>query len=224
MAKYATEVIQTPVSDLEWVIISGEGKENLNGDMQYQASLVLDVENNEKHSAFKKQIDDFWAANKPQGFKGDEPDSNGLYPHKVPTGEKDEDGDNLYETTGKLILATKTKTTFADGNEKKIKVFNSKGAEVNLGDKKIANGSRGRLGCVMAIYATTDKSGKKIINAGVTFYLNSVQLSKFVEYAGAGFDALEDEDGEEFESVDDGMAALTEEETSTATSDKPRLD
>lgn len=222
MAKYATEAIKTPVGNLEWVTISGEGKENLNGDMQYQASLVLDVDSNEKHSAFQKQISDFWQANKPQGFKGDEPDSNGLYPHKVATGEKDEDGDSIYEETGKLVLATKTKTTFADGNEKKIKIFNSKGAEVNLGDKKVANDSRGRIGCVMAIYATTDKSGKKIINSGVTFYLNNIQLSKFIEYAGAGFDELEDEEGDDFESLDDGMAALTESDSSTA--EKPRLD
>ena len=223
MAQYATEAVNTPVGDLEWVIISGDGKEDINGDPKYQASLVLDPEN-EKHQAFLDKVDAFWEANKPQGFKGKTPSSNGLYPHKKDTGEKDENGDRIYEETGKTLLATKTGTTYKDGKTKVIKVFNAKGAEVSLGDKKIANGSRGRIGCVMAIYATTDKSGKTIVNAGVTFYLNSLQLSKFVEYAGAGFDALDDdemEDEDSFEGVGD-MGGISDEESTQA--EKPRLD
>lgn len=222
MSQTPSEVLQTPVSDLEWVIISGEGKENtLNGNMEYQASLVLDPDNNESHKTFVNNIDAFWKANKPTKYKQDEPKSNGLYPHKVPTGEKDEDGDNIYEETGKLVLATKTKTTFKDGNQKVIKVFNAKGAEISLGDKKIANGSRGRLKVVMSIYEQKDKKGN-VLAAGVSFYLNGVQLSKFVEYEGAGFDALEDEDGDGFEGVGD-MGGITDDEASSTT-EKPRLD
>jgi len=233
MAKYATQPVQTPIGDLEWVIISGEGKENLNGDMQYQASVVLDPEQvDEKTSdskaaeakAFIEGIQEFWTANKPTGYKSAKPDTSGLYPHTLPTGEKDEDGNNVYEETGKFVLRTKTGTTYPDGSNKVIKIFNAKGSEVSIGEKKIANESRGRIGCVMAIYAT--QKGKAIANAGVTFYLNTLQLSKFVEYAGAGFEAIDDEDEEDaFEGVGD-MGGISDDDasTNTASASKPRLD
>ena len=52
---------------------------------------------------------------------------------------------------------------------------------------------------------------------GVTFYLNGLQLSKFVEYSGGGsFGEIE---GGDFDGVEGGMGALAE-ETET---DRPRL-
>jgi hypothetical protein len=224
MSKNPSILVDTPIGDLEWVIISGEGSEDLNGNMKYKASMVLDLEK-QAHSEFVAMVKDFWNTNKPKAFKKAEADSMGLYPHRVPTGNKDENGDPIYEETGKVIVVFKTGTTFKDGKPKTVKVFNAKGAEVLLGDKKIANGSRGRLGGVMAIYTTTDRSGNKIVNSGVTFYLNKVQLTKFVEFVGEGFDAIEDAEVEEaFEGTGDMGAVVDDEVTETATIDKPRLD
>lgn len=226
-----TIVLNTPIGDLEWVTIDGAGKDDMNGVPHFWATLVLDpdgVDENtsearkKEHSEFKSMLEKYWDDNKPKGnyeIKG------GIKPHKVPTGEKDEDGDNIYEETGKYQIVVKTKTQFEDkqGNivDKKIKIFNAKGAEVSLGDKKIGNGSKGRIGLAMRVF--TAGKGKAISAAGLSFYLNKIQLSKFVEYTGDGFDALDEslEEGEDFEGIGE-MGAVLEE--SSAQSEKPRLD
>ena len=66
----------SPVGELEWVTITGEGKENLQGDMQYVASVVLPEE---LAKPFRDEIDQFWEANKPKGIT--ECKSTGYYDH-----------------------------------------------------------------------------------------------------------------------------------------------
>lgn len=212
MSKNPTAVYETPVGDLEWVVIDGEGKEDLKGDMKYQINLVLE---GDKAEAEMAKVRAFWEENRPKSIK--EPKSMGFQPHAVKTEEKDPETDKwIYEETGKTNFIFKTGTTYNDGKQKVIKVFNAKGAEVTLGDKKIGNGSRGRIKGVMAIYTVESKG--KIIDAGVTFYLNGVQLAKFVEFAGGPqFDEIEDEDAD-FEGVSD-MGGIPD-ESSTATEDK----
>ena len=114
------ERVTTGRGVLEWVTIDGEGKENLSGKLQYVANLVVDEDD-----AILQKIADFWATNKPTGFKG-EPKSTGIYDHKVDTGETDEDGDKVYSFDGKKYIAFKTGTTFPDGFHKEIKIFNAK--------------------------------------------------------------------------------------------------
>ena len=84
--------------------------------------------------------------------------------------------------------------------------------------KKIGNGSRGRVGGVMAIYKHKAKKG-------VTFYLNTVQLTKFVEFTGGvNADEVTDEAGDGFDGVDGGMGALEDESnTHEGEVSKPRL-
>lgn len=218
MANQPAQVVNTPVGDLEWVIIDGEGKKDLKGKDIFSAQVVLTPE---KYEAFKKEVDAFWEANKPKGIK--EPKSMGFYEHKVPTNEKDEDGDIIYETTDNMAVQMKTGTTYADGNPKTIKIFGPKGQELSLGGKKIGNGSRGRLQGVMAIYEV--KAGKKVTEAGVTFYLNGIQLSKFVEYSGGpNFDAIEDEvEDDGLDALNNGMEALEPEQSESSSEGKPRL-
>jgi len=215
MAKNITKPIESPIGDLEWVIIEGEGKEDLAGNFKYQAALVL---SGDSANAFQAEVNAFWDENKPAKIK--EPKSLGYMPHKIPTGKEDEEGSKIYEETGKTSFLFKTGTAYADGNPKVITVFNAKGAEVSLGAKKIGNGSRGRVKGAIAIY-TVEKAGK-ILQAGVTFYLNAIQLAKFVEYAGGPrFAAIEDEG--DFEGVGD-MGGIPDESTKTSeSSDKPKL-
>ena len=201
-------VIDSPVGDLEWVHIDGDGKPDLQGVPKFQCDVVLTPDVAE---AFKATVDQYWEENKPKGAKAAK--SLGIYPHTV----KDEDaskdaGENVYKETGNTVVRFKTGTTFQSGDPKIVKVFNSKGNEVSLQGKKIGNGSRGRVNGVMAIYNISPKT------CGVTFYLNAIQLSKFVEWTGgANFDTIDEEDGG-FEGVE-GVPGAIEEEAM----DRPRL-
>lgn len=207
--------LNTPVGDLEWVVISGDGKTNdlkSPPQQEYCATVVL---SKEQAQPFIDELEALWTEHKPKGKKLR---SLGYYAHKVPTGEKDEDGQNVYEETGNIAITLKTVTTFPDGKEKVIKTFNSKGNEVALGDKLIGNGSRGRLKGLARMWTQPRE-------AGISLYLNAVQLSKFVEYtSGPSFDELEDEDGDSFEGLDsDTSASAIADEQSGTSAGVPRL-
>ena len=202
----SNKVIDSPIGNLEWVHIDGEGKPDLQGVPKYSVDVVLEPE---QAKSFLALVDEYWNEFKPKGAK--EPKSTGCYPHTVKDDKASKEaGENVYEETGKTVVRFKTGTTYQSGDSKIVKVFNSKGNEVSLQGKKVGNGSRGRVNGVMAIYNVSKAA------QGVTFYLNSVQLSKFVEYSGASFDEIEDG---EFDGVDGGMGGIEEESTTS----RPRL-
>lgn len=211
MSKTATVPVKTPKGNLEWVIISGEGRPNKTGKLMYKASVVCEPDA-PGVEAFKKSIDDFWKENKPKGAK--KPNTIGYRPHSVKSNEVGEDGEAIYEETGKVEFFFSTGTTWPDGSQKKIKVYNSKGSEVNLGDKKVGNGSVGRISGNMAIY---DVAG----NQGINLYLNSVMITKFVEYVDGDDWSDEAEDGDGWTGEDENE--WTGEEQSSETNGKPRL-
>lgn len=197
------KIKQTPRGSLEWVHIRGEGKEDLQGNMKYQVQLVLDPKNNEEHQAFIDQIEDFWADNKPKHIK--EAKSMGIYPHKVLAEELDEDGEKVYEETGKVCLMFKTGTTYQDGKTKLIKVFNAKNKEVDIGELLIGNNSEGRVAGAMAIYEVKPKGKTKALEAGVTLYLDAIKLLKLVEYsAGPQFGTEDDDDDDAWTGAEAG--------------------
>lgn len=206
------KVIDSPVGDLEWVHITGTGKPDLQGEPKYQVDVVITPE---QAKPFKKMVMEYWEENKPKGAKA--PKSTGIYPHTVKDEEASKEaGETQYKETGKTVIRFKTGTTFKSGDQKIIKVFNSKGNEVSLQGKKVGNGSRGRVNGVMAIYDFNTAA------RGVTFYLNAIQLSKFVEWTGgADFDAIDEEDGG-FEGVE-GVPGAIEEESNDDGPAKPRL-
>lgn len=194
-----TKKIETARGSLEWVVITGEGKPNMSGKLQYLASLVLEGEAAE---ALKAEIDAFWAENKPAKFSK-APKSLGYYEHKAPTGELDEDGKKVYAPTGKTMFSFKTGTSYTDGKQKVVKVYNSKGNLVQLGDTKIGNGSIGRIKGAMGVYINEQPKTKQVVDAGVTLYLDSIMLLKLEQYAEAGFSTTEEDSeyeaiGEEF--------------------------
>lgn len=216
----STKQVESPRGDLEWVLITGEGTASMSGVMQYKASLVLEGAQAE---TFKALLDDYWEEEHPKGIKIAK--SMGYYPHTERTDEIDPDTDKpVYKETGKTLFVFKTGVKFPDGKPKVVTIFNAKGAEVSIGDKKIGNGSRGRIKGAIGIYTVLNPQTKKVIQGGVTLYLNAIQLSKFVEFkSGTNFDALEDEDGDGFEGVGD-MGGIEEESTTEASeTSKPRL-
>ena len=188
MSDEVREKVRTPIGELEWCAVRGKGKENLKGVLQYKASLVLDVKDDKNHKKFVKQAESFWEEHKGKM----ELKSLGIYDHKVPTGEVDDDGDKVYKATGKKVVVFKTNVEYPDRKKKVVRIFNAKNAEVDVADDfGIGNGSVGRLSGVMAFY----KADKR--NGGVTFYLDDVQLAKLVKYeSDAGFDEIDHEEGD----------------------------
>lgn len=193
------KIPQTPKGELAWVVITGEGVENLSGQMQYKTDLILEPEGkNEEHDAFVKSIEDYWLSVKDTvpAYKKNpkkKPKSLGVYPCDPLLDEdgnvqKDEEDKTIYDPNGRRALRFKTATTFPDGTHKKVKTYNAKAKEVNLGDTRIGNGSIGRVAGAMDLYST------KVGEAGVTLYLDKIMISKLVEMDDNAFEA--DEDGE----------------------------
>ena len=204
--------LTTPKGTLEWVTIDGEGKENLSGKKQYVANIVLEAD-----SPVVEKIKQFWKDNKPNGFKKDAK-SLGIYPHTADSGKKDEEGKAIYEEDGKVYLAFKTGVSFPDGSTKVVTTYNSKAAKVTLPEgTKIGNGSIGCLSGAMGIYTNKAPKGGAILDAGVTLYLDAIQILKLEEYtADVGFEVDEDEDGF---TGDEGWTG----EESSESNDKPKL-
>lgn len=167
---------KTPKGELRWVIITGDGKEDLQGNLKYNASVVLD-DRIPDHAAYLADIKQYWEENRPKNIA--EAKSTGVYPLT----EKDDAG-NKVEVPHMFYLQFKTGTTFSDSSPKKVKVFNSKAIEVDLGAQSIGNGSEGRIAGAMDIYTVKNPKGQ-VMQAGVTLYLDAVMLTKFVPYTGS---------------------------------------
>lgn len=196
MAKAKIE-IQTPVGMLEWAFVTGEGKTDDGGNNKFSCDVCFD-----SITAIQPIIDKielFWKDNKPKGAR--KANSCGVYQEvkllddTLPAGFKlgkrgykaplDEDE----VATGRYIVSARTSTTWPDGKPNNIAIFNSKGVEVSLGDKKIGQGSRGALVVSGGIYESDT-------NKGISLYLKGVIITKFVEYKQEiAVSAVEDEDG-----------------------------
>lgn len=220
----ATVKITTPKGELRWVTISGEGRENLNGTMQYLATLVLDPKT---AKPLMDQAKKFYAENRNKSIPAAKPAKTLGWSYADydldANGEKqyDDDGKVMMDKKGPIAFQFKTATTYPDGKQKVVRVYNSKKKPVDIGDTQIGNGSIGHVAGVMSTYEVRDKSGKKVIDGGVTLYLDSVLLLKLVEFQGdSGFGDIEvDEDDDNF-TGDEGWTGETEAADESA---KPRL-
>jgi len=174
----AKKKLVTPVGGLRWVFIDGEGKESLNGDMRYVASVRFKNDSPEL-AAVVAQIEEFWVENKPKEAK--KCATNGIRLEEV-------DG----EETGYSLVNMWTGTAFPDGKAQVVNVYNAKGQKVNLKGKRIGNESEGALSGTMGVYSQKP-------NFGVVLFLGGVQVTKFKEYEGG--DGFEAADGD-FDGVD----------------------
>jgi len=200
MAKQPMARLITGVGDLMWVFITGNGKKNLQDKNCFVASVRF-AKDDPKLAKIEAQLATFWEEHKGKGWKLK---STGVTPEKYPAGHAQEG-----EETGNVFVNFWTGVTWPDGKAKVIKTKNSAGLEVSLGSKKIGNGSRGAISGNMSLY----DSG--VAARGITLFLNTVQLTKFVEFTqDDGMGAVEDEDGEGFTGadIDDGMTAIVDED------------
>lgn len=198
MASATLSKTVTPLGTLAWVTITGEGKENMNGQLQYKANLDLDPQNNPVHKAYIDSIDAFWEKNKPASFKK-KPKSLGYYlADKLLDADgnpqKNEEDEFIYDPKGKVSVVFKTSTTWPDGNTKVVKTRNAKGNVVKLGDTQIGNGSKGYIAGAMDIYKQEQKG--VVMTAGVTLYLDEIKLTKLVEFTQDAFAGHEVDEAE----------------------------
>lgn len=214
MAK-AKMTFKTPLAELRYANISGQGKlrydpQNLLDkedptSYEYTITAILSKEQaDEINSRFKK----FWMENRPQGVTKMKYDL--IKPEMKDTGRKDEDGDPIKEPTGKFTLQAKTRTVWPDGSPNTIKTLRANGNPINLGDKRIGDGS---IGVIHGSIGINSFGG----NEGLLFYLSGVQLKKFVEYTGSDIEA--ESLGDETEGLD-GMEEVDAENISQASMPK----
>lgn len=215
MSKNELINVVTPVGELHYVNISGQGKENYNEDgYEYVASIRL---TGEKAESLKAKIDEV-AKTMPEkhflkstGYKELVKDKEGNL--RSPTKRKPKTKDE--KETGIFEFQFKTNTTFADGKTKNIAVYNKDAKKINLGDRRIGNGSIGAISGKMKGASYKDEFS-------VSLYLNAIQLTKFEEYVGdAGFDAQDEGDFEGVEDAESGFTGQPEEEAPAK--EKPRL-
>jgi hypothetical protein len=181
----ATKKVLSPKGELFWVVISGEGKADLQGKMRYQASVRFKTDDPQLKK-FEQEILAFWEENKPKGVK--KPFSTGI------KAEKDKDGN----PTGYTLINFWTSTIWTkDNSPKVINVYNAKAEEVKGFNKKIGNGSVGYVSGIAAIYSTN------ATQAGVTLYLNAVQITKFVEYTSGALLAEATNSDEEWTGIEE---------------------
>lgn len=179
--------VVTPVGVLHYVQISGQGKQNYNEDgYNYVATVNLTGADAE---VLKEKIDEVLGevpkgkTIKSKGYRELLEDDEGIYAPTKNTTERDAKA----KKTGIWAFTFSTGVKFADGKQKKISVYNSANppTRINLGDKKIGNGSKGAVSGKLQRF----EKGKEV---GVSLFLNAVQLVNFIEYVGdAGFDAQE---------------------------------
>lgn len=210
--------VATPVGELHYVNISGQGKESYNEDgYEYVATVYLDKT--------KPEVAEFIARIEELKLSG--PKDKSLQTSGYFDLFKDEEGKLFARTEEKtggeptnfVGVRFKTKTTFSDGKPKKITVYDVKCKVVDLGDRRVGNGTIGAIAGAMQLYV----NGKKW---GISMFLNSIQITKFIEYVGdAGF---EEQEGD-FEGFDAGgdfetkSAPESKAEEKPATKTKPKL-
>ena len=178
MSKLAAP-FNSKLGNLKYVFITGDGRKQPNASdgtpkpNKFEASAIY-PDDAPEIKEMEKEIKAYWKDNKPpkKPMK-----SNGISREYT----RDEEGEKVY--TGYTLVQFKTLTQFPKkdgkpGNKKKVIVYNASGNEVNLKDKMIGEGSVGIIIGAMDIYNSDT-------GAGVTLYLNAVQLKKFVEYKGS---------------------------------------
>ncbi len=200
----ATKIqFKTPLLPLSWVQVTGQGKLKMNADddgdpKNYTYTATVTYPDEASMKVDKARFDTFWRENKPQGCTKQNYDM--FKPEMVADldaqGNEQHDADDalIKKPTGRWTLAAKTLTHWPkDGKQNVVKVLRANGDRLELGDKVIGEGS---IGIIHGSVGINAYSG----NEGLAFYLNAIQLKKFVEYTGG--DDVEAEDIGEDEGMD----------------------
>ncbi len=180
---------QSPIGNLMYVMVTGTGKENFEGDgFDYQC--CIDVPENEADQ-FIDEIEDFVEDNAPKNGER----AGSFY-------RTSEDDDTIDDGMVRFTFKTQTEFTDRKGNVKdtEVAILDAGGAKVKLPEGKlIGNGSTGRAIGTAVIW---ERGNRKNTEFGVSLYLNKVQIKDFIPYEGETVDAIE---GGSFNGFDDEL-------------------
>jgi len=203
--------IKTPMGELMYVFIKGEGRNTAMAGqperMQYVASIRF-KEGSPEHKEFEAQLWDLWREYQEKtGFKGKPAKTDkgeymiGLKKEYISegSGEIDPETGQVRKIPSGYVLANfKTNTTWADGNPKVVKVFDFKGRDITEAyqnvDWAIGNGT---IGKIYGVASANNAGGKHKIS----LYLSGVQIIKNLQkYSPDGIaDVDQYDDGEEID-------------------------
>lgn len=191
--------VSSPIGTLMYVMVTGQGKENFEGD-GYDYQACVDVPEKEA-DAFIDQIEDFIEENAPK---------NGERAGKF--FRTSEDDDTIDDGLVRFTFKTQTEFTDRKGNVKdtEVGILDASGMRVKLPEGKlIGNGSTGRAIGTVVIW---ERGNRKKTEFGASLYLNKVQIKDFVPYEGETVDAIE---GGSFNGFDNELEEDTGAEEST---------
>jgi len=180
----------TPLGTLEWVTITGTGKKRYDPtnklddspkNFQFSANLIM---TKDEADIIVAELLKFWREFKPAGATKQTYDlvKEVMVPVLDAAGKPtlDEDGAKITKANGKWMITAKTGVLGWKDKPTVIETFRpnldkyGKLVPLNLGNKEIGNGSTGVIHGKIGI---NDFGG----NEGLMFYLNGIQLLKFVE-------------------------------------------
>lgn len=193
--------IKTPIGELKYVFVTGEGRNQaMPGEkdrMQFVASIEL-TKNSKEHIALLAEIDREWQAYK---------EKSGLKPAQLPktSGIKAVMDKETGAETNKVLATFKTDTKWKDGKAQIVKVFDHKGTDITTAIQNatwsIGAGSTGVL--------HGSAVGNSVGGAHkVTLYLTAVQIAKLIKYEGTIID-LDDLEGDDID-LEGSVSAIEE--------------
>lgn len=190
---------QSPIGDLMYVMVTGQGKENYDGDgFEYQ--VCVDVPNAEA-DPYIDEIEDFLEDNAPKG--GEQASS----PYKTI-----EDDDTIPEGVTRFTYKTRTEFTDAKGVTKDtvVDILDSAGNKTKLPEGIfIGNGSTGKAIGTLVLW---ERGNRKKTEYGASLYLKKVQIKDFVPYEGETIEEIEGGSFQGFEKMPQAEDTTTEDE------------
>jgi len=196
----AKQKIKTPVGELRWVFITGDGKDQSEArdgsKMQKMASIVF-KKDDPKCKELQAKINEVW-----EEWKAEKRLPAAKKPKSL--GYKELEDKETGEPTGEIMFTFKTNSFYPDGKPNIVTTYNAKGQKVELPeDIRIGNGSIGIIFGTAAGYEYAKQYG-------ISLYLTAIQIAKLVEVQ----PDIETEDLSEvgdFESVGDSVPSIENE-------------
>lgn len=163
--------IKSPVGELRWMFITGEGRDNSeanDGSEMQKSAAVYFPEDSPEDKQMQAMINEVWESYKQENKNIKPATQPKSLARKI---EKDKDTD---EPTGMVFYPFKTNSFFPDGKPNNIATHLANGEKFSLGDTRPANGSTGVIHGEAAGYEFTKQFG-------VTLYLKGVQFKNLKE-------------------------------------------
>lgn len=204
----AKQKFESPIGEFNYTVVTGQGKENYDGD-GYIYQCLVDVPEDEAQDTID-DIEDFLEDHAPKGAKL--VDNRPYQTH--------DDYDAIPE--GMVRFTVKTNTEFEDqktGDTKdaNVLILDTNGKSCNLPEGVlIGNGTTGKAIGTMFTY---ERGARNNLECGISLGLNKIQIKDFVPYEGEVVEAIEEGS---FKGFDSGLQSAegTQEDEKTRRRDR----